>query len=347
MTTTQANLDAATSFARGFLLASHWAEFAPDTDAATRVPRLAGQNLEQEFEAIGLLPADRRAALGTVWLSSTKRMRVDEVLGVHWSWLTDGLLQETSPALVLLALGCLRGNAPKELLRAIWPKMRGAKSTDLDVPKPGPAFAAALRRTVHARFTLLGDRPREDQPSAGLLLLKPRELYLLVQDLGLREISRAGGSKHREGVVRLLKDYQSAEVARIARQLKGQTQAGAEDADGEEVRAGGIAVDLVKQAVDATGGEGDVVGLVGLGKLALALREEPPPFVHVLAQRMQKKLGERLIDWHESAAGVRGSGDGPEDDTEGEVDNALPEVLDRMRAVLTQSSSGSLAKGDA
>ena len=244
-------------------------------DAATRVPRLAGQNLEQEFEAIKLLPADRRAALGNVWLSSTKRMRVDEVLGVHWSWLTDELLQEQSPALVLLALGCLRGDAPKELLRAIWPRMRGAKSADLDVPKPSPALAAALRRTVHARFTLLGDRPREDQPAAGLLLLKPRELYLLVQDLGLREITRAGGSEHREGVVRLLKDYQSAEVARIAKLLKGQSQADAGSADTEESREGGIAVGLVKQAVEATGGEGDVVGLVGLGKLALALAAEP------------------------------------------------------------------------
>jgi hypothetical protein len=213
--------------------------------------------------------------------------------------------------------------------------MRGAKSADLDVPKPPPALAAALRRTVHARFTLLGDRPREEQPAAGLLLLKPRELYLLVQDLGLREISRAGGSAHREGVVRLLKDHQSAEVARIAKLLKGQSQAD-DGADDEASRAGGVAVDLVKQAVEATGGEGNVVGLVGLGKLALALAQEPATFVRVLAQRMHRDLGERLVAWYETAAGA-----------EGERESALPEVLERMRAILTQSTSGSLAKGDA
>ncbi len=331
-------LDSATSLARGFLLASRWAGDSPSDDAHERIPILADADLAKEHEAIGLLPDDRRAALGVVWLSREKPARIDEALDLHWSWLADELRDE-NPALVLQLLGALRPGLAKETLRALWSGLRQTKSSDLEIGHPAPALAAHLRRWVFSCFALVAERERGERSLAAVLFLGKRDLYLLVQDVGLRSIARAGGGGGREEILRLLQAQGGAEATRISKLLQKNAAENASGSDSEEsddpaeVRASA----LVRRAVEASSGSGgDLVGLVGIGTLALALSSEPRSFAVQIAQRMTKEVGSRLVEWRdEHAAG----------DDEGR-DESAAEVLERLANVLSRSASSALTKGD-
>lgn len=326
-------LDERTSFARGFLLASHWAGVPPSGDVARRVPALEGQEPEKEYEAVSLLPSDRRSALGSVWLGMERRGRIDEALDIHSTWLAEALKDEP-PVLVLHFLGTVRPDLARETVRALWSTMRSAKSDDLEIERPSPVMAAHLRRHFFSRFALVAEREREGAAGA-LLLLSRRELYQMVQDAGLQEISRIGGRDRSRELLRLLKGYRGVESARISRMLAEEGAGGAEGAEGAPPGRG-RAVELVGRAVEATGGEGDLVGLVGIGKLAIALSCEPPRFVKMLAGRMSLPVGTALIEWtaHYAKEG--------RDDREA----AANEIMERMGTILSRESSPALARGD-
>lgn len=326
-------LDERTSFGRGFLLASQWAGVPPASDVAGRVSALEGQDPAREYEAVSLLPADRRSALGSVWLGMEPRGRIDEALDIHWTWLAEELKGEP-PVLVLHFLGTVKSDLARETVRALWSTLRTAGGDELEIARPSPVMAASLRRSFFSRFALAAEREREGAASA-LLLLSRRELYQVVQDAGLQEISRIGGRDRSRELLRLLKGYRGVETARISRMLAEEGTGGAEGAEGAppETRR---AVELVGRAVEETGGEGDLVGLVGIGKLAIAISAEPPRLVKMLAARMSRAAGTALIDW--TARFAR--------EERGDREATANEIMERMGTILSRESSPALARGD-
>ncbi len=326
-------LDERTSFARGFLLASHWAGLPPGGNVTSRIPALEGQETEKEYEAVSLLPPDRRSALGSVWLGMERRSRIDEALDVHWTWLAEELKDEPL-TLVLQFLGTVRPDLARDTVRALWATVRSAKTDDMEIERPSPVMAAHLRRHFFSRFALVAEREREGAVGA-LLLLSRRGLYQVVQDAGLQEISRIGGQDKSRELLRLLKGYRGVESARISKMLDEEGKGGADGAE-DALPGRNRAVELVGRAVEATGGEGDLVGLVGIGKLAIALSCEPARFVRMLACRMSRPVGTLLIEW-----AARFTGEEREDREE-----VANEIMERMGTILSRESSPALARGD-
>ncbi len=240
---------------------------------------------------------------------------------------------------MLTFLAAVRPESARQVVRALWPALRSAKSDDLDVKPPSPALAARLRRHVFSRFALVAEREREGIVGA-LLLLSRSELYRIVQDAGLREISRIGGGDRSREVLRLLKGSCGDDTAGISRLLAEEAELDAAGGGGGEEKstdpARARALELIRRAVDSAGGEGDLVGLVGIGKIAVALSGCARRTAEMLAQRMSRPVGIFLLRWRNEFA-LRERDDR---DVVGE------EILERMGTILSRESSQALARGD-
>lgn len=317
-------LDQLPSFARGQFLAARAAgtTFSPEgierlaeqlaarevKDGAARSPAASVANLAELWAQFESLPGDSLAAIAERWAKDDAPIRIDDRMDLHWSWLPE-LFEGEPAALIVFALREVRADLAKETLRAHWSRLRSVPASDLEVAEMSPELASFLRVRLFSNFVLLVDKKRNG-PLTGLLTLGKKEMHLLVYDLGLQEISIAGGREGSPELAQLLEKYDGAESTRLLRIFrKGQTppvgyvapEPDTPEAAREERRAQ-EAADNVRAAFEAAGNEGDLVSFLGLRRLATALSADPRDYCRYLGQKMQRAQALQLVAWRDALA---------------------------------------------
>lgn len=355
MTLGPAALHECKSFTRGFLLASRWAGVRPTDGVAKRLPKLGDEPAGALYDAMGELPKASRAALEKEWVKREARRRLEDALGLHWTWLVDVVEDEPAP-LLLMALGEIEPTIAKEAFRHLWPKKK-SQSNEVDVTPLSPAMAGHLRRYLLARFALQGEREQKSDKLAALLILDRRDVWMLVQDMGRATLTELAQSHNRAALDRLLQRVPGTRSARIRRMLDAlEPRDGFLDATSSDVRAGaskGAAesesssgeddeTNPVKRGLDdldaamvVAQSEGELFGLVGLRKLARGFADRPREHCLSLAQKMARHVAKHLIAWRDEGA-ARG---------ETANDAAIKEIVDGLGAALARGASGGLTGG--
>ena len=365
MTLGPAALNECKSFTRGYLLASRWAAVRPADDVATRLPKLGDEPVGELYDAMDELPEASRSALEKVWVKREARRRLEDALGLHWTWLADVVEDEPAP-LLLLALGEIEPAIAKEAFRHLWPKKK-ARSNEIEVTPLDPSMAGHLRRHLLARFALLGEREQKVDKLAGLLILDRRDVWMLAQDLGRATLSEMAQSHNRGALERFLQRVPGARSARIRRMVealepgdfsdatssdirppasspgqgKGETEE-AGNADGADPAGSDDEANPIKRGLDDLDAamavaqtEGELFGLVGVRKLARGLADRPREFSLSLGQKMAKHLANHLITWRDTGA-ARG---------EAASDETIQEIVNGLGAAMSRSASGGMSSG--
>ena len=358
MTLGPAALNECKSFTRGYLLAARWAGARPADDVATRLPKLGDEPVGELYDAMDELPEASRSALEKVWVKREARRRLEDALGLHWTWLADVLADEPAP-LLLLALGEIEPSIAKEAFRHLWPKKR-VRSNEVEVTPLHPSMAGHLRRHLLARFALLGEREQKVDKLAALLILDRRDVWMLAQDLGRATLSDMAQSHNRGALERFLQRVPGARSARIRRMVEALEPGDFSDATSSDIRAPepdasegdpagadgaganeddeeanpvkrGLADLDAAMAVAQT--EGELFGLVGLRKLSRGLADRPREYCLSLAQKMARHLAHHLVTWRDAGA-ERG---------ESATDETIQEIVDGLGAALSRSASGGMS----
>ncbi|MFN8548400.1 MAG: hypothetical protein U0527_10695 [Candidatus Eisenbacteria bacterium] len=151
-------------FARGFVLAHTWAEAqgAPRAPGAgDRITPLHPRAIDEVLERVAALGIDELAGIRGEWLVSEPERRLEPELDLHWSWLPEALEGEAPALLVLLLHSDRARRRRREVLRALWPRLRNVPSKELEASAPSEAWMAAVRRHFLTRFALISaDGPR-------------------------------------------------------------------------------------------------------------------------------------------------------------------------------------------
>jgi len=275
-------------FARGFVLAQAWAKAqgAPPTPGAgDRISPLHPRAIDEVLERVATLAADELTGLRGEWLVSEPERKLEPELDLHWSWLPDAL-QGEAPALIVLLLHSITPEVAKEVLRAMWPRLRNVPSRELEASAPSEAWMAGVRRHFLTRFALVSaEAPRALAP---LLHLPRRELHLLLQETGLAEIANAGGSDLPRELDARLEQFDGIDAARARRLLK----------RGEEIEATRreLARRHLATALEAAGAQGDLVGCAAFDHLGAILSRAPREEAVYFAQRLKREEGMWLLE---------------------------------------------------
>lgn len=257
------SFDRCAAFTRGYLLACDWAGSAP-VDAEGKIPRLANEGVHDLYLRFRQLPRATREALRASWPKREPRCRLDES-GVHPSWLTE-LLQSEPAATLLLALGELKPEVGREVLRSFWPRVKPSQGDPLEVRPLAPAWSGELRRWLFRRFAHAAPSALREDSAERSAFLDAQQLWLLAQDLGREELAKA----------------RAAEQNR--REPPGDHSA--------ESRAASARVESV---LDLDEGDPNYLGAIGLHTLATQLAEHPREYAERIAHQMDVSLAERFL----------------------------------------------------
>lgn len=212
--------DRCAGFTRGYLLACDWAGAAP-SDAERRIPRLEVENVDDLYQRFRQLPRATRESLRASWPKREPRARLDET-GVHPSWLT-ALLQSEPAATLLLALGELKPEVGREVLRTFWPRVKPTQGEPIEVRPLAPAWSGELRRWLYRRFPHAAPSALRQDALDRLALLDAQQLWLHAQDLGREELGEGEASMLGEAGLRILATRLAAHpreyAERIAHQM--------------------------------------------------------------------------------------------------------------------------------
>jgi len=300
-------LESCSPAAKGYLLAALRSGAEANPSLSERLPVLRDQPIAEALSILASLPAEQTAALADRWQRAAA-VRIDDSVEVHWTWLVEPLEREPFP-LALLLLRELRPGLAKETAKALVARNRAAAGGDLDLKRLPAPLAAHLRRRLFSRFPL-SPGGEEGEGGSGVAALSRRDLYLLLQDVGTVEIVRLAGDRSHE-VLRRLRGFRAEERVETVDLLrafwKGASKAAAgaeEESEGSEEereteREIVLRLERVEEALEHASEGEDVVGLVGLSRVALALAGAPRRAALVVARKMLRPWGERLLAWRD------------------------------------------------
>jgi hypothetical protein len=301
------------SFTRGFLLACDWAGRRPESSVEQRVPRLQGEEIPKLYDSFRLLPRASREGLRSTWARRERRCRLDEEVGLHSSWLTE-LLAGESGATLLVALGEIRPELGRDVLRALWPQVKPRPGDEVEVKPMEPAMAGALRRWLFRGFVHAAASPARDHPLDRLAAVDPQQMWLFAQDLGRDELTRVAEAAPIEvdALLRRMPNDQAVQLSRLlgsvlegahfpastdTMQISAPAQASptARRADAFET-----AVRHIRAVLDLAETEANVLGSIGLRALASVLAGHPRDHALRVAQKMDRALAFRMLGWRDS-----------------------------------------------
>jgi hypothetical protein len=302
------------SFTRGYLLACDWAGRRPESAVGERIPRLAGEGTPALYDSFRLLPRTSREALRITWSKRERRCRLDELVGLHPSWLTDHLGDESAASL-LVALGEINPDLGREVLRALWPRLKPCAGEEVEVRPLAPAWSGELRRWIFRRFVHAAPSPTRDHPLDRLASLDPQQVWLFAQDLGRDELRRVAEAAPSEvdSLLRRLPHDQAVQLGRLlAAMQNGVEPEGTTDTmqisldpvpqvRRDEVDAGGFhaAAEHIRAVFEVAEIDANILGSIGLRSLAAALAAYPRTYALQLAQRMGLPLATRMLAWRD------------------------------------------------
>ena len=313
------------SFTRGYLLACDWAGRRPESAVEERIPRLAGEGVPALYDSFRLLPRTSREALRITWSKRERRCRLDEVVGLHPSWLTDHLGDESAASL-LVALGEIRPELGREVLRALWPSLKPRAGEEIEVRPLAPAWSGELRRWLFRRFVHAAPSPTRDHPPDRLASLDAQQVWLFVQDLGRDELTRVAEAAPSEvdSLLRGLPHDQAVQLRRLLASVLNGVPEGSTDTmqisfdpvqqEGrDEVGAGGFhaAAEHIRAVLELAEIDANILGSIGLRSLAAVLAAYPRAYALQIAQRMGLPLAERMLAWRDDFE-ARGAANPPE-----------------------------------
>lgn len=255
------------------------------------------------------LPRSSREALRASWPKREPRCRLDEA-GVHPTWLTAHL--EAEPAATLLvALGEIKRELGREVLRSLWPRVKSNRDDELEIRPLSPAWSGELRRWLFRSFVHTAPSLERSEPIDPLTALDAQQVWLLAQDLGREEIATLAAARPRE-IGALLQRLSSAHAAELGRwlglessesgptdtmQLSSRTKsADRKELDSERFK---VASEDVCVVLELSEGEANFLGSIGLRCLAAVLAAYPREQTRRIAQRMGLPLAQRLLAWRD------------------------------------------------
>lgn len=315
------------AFTRGYLLTCDWAGTAPPPDVEQRIPRLAGEMVHDLYARFRELPRASREALRASWPKREPRCRLDE-MGVHPTWITAHLQSEPPPTL-LLALGELKPDLGREVLRSFWPRVKPGHGEPIEVKPLAPAWSGELRRWLYRRFVHAAFSPLRQEPLDHLASLDAPRIWLFAQDLGREELAclAAASVEEIEALLHRLRSGQAVELKRWLGLSDDGSSSGPVDSgpvDSGPVDSGPIAVrpkagrppeldserfriaaERVCAVFDLEDGEGNFLGLLGLRSLAAVLSRHPREYAERIAHQIDVPIAKRFLTWRDTQ-GARG-----------------------------------------
>ena len=252
--------DRCAAFTRGYLLACDWAGSEP-VEAEGRIPRLANDDVHDLYLRFRQLPRATREAMRASWPKREPRCRLDQT-GVHPSWLTAQLQSEPA-ATLLLALGELKPEVGREVLRSFWPRVKPSQGEPIEVRPLAPAWSGELRRWLFRRFPHAAPSSVREDPVDRLAFLDAQQLWLLAQDLGREQLANAHPAK-------------AYHVEQDSATSRG-------------------AAETVRAVLDVEEGDPNFSGSIGLHTLAAQLAQHPREYAERIAHQMDMPLAERFL----------------------------------------------------